>query len=132
MAEKVPEEFEDLFEKKAFGHLATLMPDGHPQSTPVWIDREGPNIIVNTASDRQKHENVERDPRVSISILDPDDPYRYLEVRGRVTEIRKADADEHIDRLAKRYLGKDRYPWREGEERVKLVIEPEHFTSKSS
>jgi len=133
MAESLPSEFEDLFQKKAFGHLATLMPYGQPQSTPVWIDREGQNVSINTTSDRQKLENIERDPRVSVSIQDPEDPYRYLEVRGRVVETSKADADEQIDRLAQRYLGKDRYPWRvDGEERVKILIAPEHFTSMNA
>jgi PPOX class probable F420-dependent enzyme len=132
MAESVPQDFRDLFEKKAFGHLATLMPDGQPQSTPVWVDYDGRHVTINTTEDRQKFENIERDPRVSVSIQDPEDPYRYLEVRGRVVETRERGADEHIDRLARRYLERDRYPWREGEApRVDLVIEPEHFTSMS-
>lgn len=130
MAKTIPGEFEDLFEKKAFGHLATLMPDGQPQSTPVWIDSDGRHVLVNTAAGRQKSANVERDARVAISIQDPDDPYRYLEVRGRVVETTEEGAEQHIDRLAKRYLGEDRYPWRaEGEKRLLLKIRPDHTTS---
>jgi PPOX class probable F420-dependent enzyme len=122
--------FKDLFEKRSFGHLATLMPDGQPQTTPVWVDYDGRCVLVNTTADRQTLENIERDPRVSISITDPENPYRYLEVRGRVRETRRQGADEHIDRLARRYLDEDRYPFRqEGEERIILRIEPEHTTS---
>ncbi|HEM46223.1 MAG TPA: PPOX class F420-dependent oxidoreductase [Alphaproteobacteria bacterium] len=130
MTIEIPEAYRDLFQKKSFGHLATVMEDGCPQSTPVWVDYDGKHVVVNTTLDRQKYENLERDPRVSISIQDPDDPYRYLEVRGRVAETTEDGAEQHIDALARRYLGKDRYPWRkEGEERVLVKIAPEHFTS---
>lgn len=130
MTIEIPEAYLDLFEKKSFGHLATVMDDGRPQSTPVWVDYDGKHVVVNTTLDRQKYENLEREPRVSISIQDPDDPYRYLEVRGRVAETTEDGAEQHIDALARRYLGKDRYPWRnEGEERVLVKIAPEHFTS---
>lgn len=130
MTMEVPERFRDLFEKKSFGHVATVMPDGQPQTTPVWVDYDGKYVVVNTAVGRQKFENVDREPRVSISIQDPDDPYRYLEIRGRVVETTEEGAEEHIDELAGRYLGKDRYPWREkGERRVLVKIAPEHFTS---
>lgn len=132
MASEIPAAFTDLLEKRAFGHLATLMPDGAPQTTPVWVDREGDLVVVNTTDDRQKFENLERDPRVAISIHDPDNPYRYLEVRGRVTEKTRDGADTHIDQLAKRYLGEDRYPWaQEGETRVKIKIRPEHTTERA-
>ncbi|MEZ4334694.1 MAG: PPOX class F420-dependent oxidoreductase [Myxococcota bacterium] len=127
----VPQKFRDLFEKKAFGHLATIMPDGQPQTTPVWIDYDGEHVIVNTTDDRQKYQNLSEEPRVAISIQDPDDPYRYLEVRGRVSEATDAGADRHIDRLTQRYLEQDRYPFREdGEHRVVVKITPEHFSSK--
>jgi PPOX class probable F420-dependent enzyme len=130
MSQTLPSEFKDLFEKKSFGHLATVMPDGQPQTTPVWVDTDGECVLVNTAAERQKLENLEREPRVAISIQDPDDPYRYLEVRGRVIQTTDEGADQHIDRLAQRYLGKDRYPWRaEGERRVVVRIQPKHTTS---
>lgn len=130
MSPVIPEKSLDLFQKRGFGHLATLMPDGRPQVTPVWCDFDGTYIRVNSARGRQKDRNMRRDPRVSLSIQDPDNPYRYLEVRGRVVEITEEEADAHIDSLAKKYLGMDRYPNRRpGEVRIIYKIEPEHTTS---
>jgi PPOX class probable F420-dependent enzyme len=125
----IPASFLDLFKKKAFGHLGTLMPDGAPQVTPVWIDFDGQYVLVNTAAKRQKDRNLQRDGRVSISITDPDNAYRYLEVRGTVVERTTQGADAHIDSLAKRYIGKDKYPWKQpGEVRVIFKVRPEHTT----
>lgn len=125
----IPSAFEDLFKKKAFGHLATLMPDGSPQVTPVWVDYDGQHVLVNTAADRQKDRNLQRDGRVALSITDPDNAYRYLEVRGKVVERTTQGADAHIDSLAQRYIGKEKYPWRQpGEVRVVFKIRPEHTT----
>lgn len=130
MATGIPESYLDLFKKKTFAHLATLMPDGRPQSTPVWVDHDGQHILINTAVGRQKDKNLQRDGRVALSITDPDNPYRYLEVRGRVTERTLAGAEEHADSLSKRYLGQDRYPYGQpGEVRVIYKITPEHTTS---
>jgi PPOX class probable F420-dependent enzyme len=131
MAEKViPDSHLDLFNKKAFGHLATLMPSGQPQVTPVWIDYDGHYVRINTAEGRQKDKNLQRDGRVALSIMDPDNPDRYLEVRGRVADRTRNGADEHIDALAKKYLGQDKYPYRQpGEVRVIYKVEPEHTTS---
>jgi PPOX class probable F420-dependent enzyme len=131
MAQKViPDSHLDLFQKKAFANLATLMPDGQPQVTPVWVDYDGRYVLINTAANRQKDKNMQRDPRVALSIMDPDNPYRYLEVRGRVAERTLDGADRHIDAMAKKYLGKDKYPWSQpGEARVLYKIEPEHTTS---
>ena len=127
MASKITDEFRDLFEKKAFAHLATVMNDGTPQVTPVWCDVEGDLVIVNSAKGRQKDRNVRRDPRVALAIIDPDNPYRYLEIRGRVVEITEEGADANIDKLAKKYLGVDKYPYRQGNEtRVIYKIQPEH------
>jgi PPOX class probable F420-dependent enzyme len=132
MPAEIPEKFRDLFRKRAFAHLATLMPDGQPQVSPVWIDFDGRYVVFNTARDRQKDRNLRRDPRVSLSILDPENPYRYLEVRGRVAEITEEGADAHIDRLAKKYLDLDKYPYRQaGEVRVMFKIAPEHATGIS-
>jgi len=127
MAEtKIPEKFLDLFEKRAFANLGTLMPDGSPQVTPVWIDLEGGRLVVNTAKGRVKDRNMRRDPRVSLAIMDPENPYRFLEVRGRVVQISEQGADAHIDKMAKKYLGQERYPHRRpGEVRVRYLIEPE-------
>ena len=131
MAQKViPDTHLDLFKKKAFAHLATLMPDGQPQVTPVWVDYDGHRVVINTAEARQKDKNLQRDGRVALSIIDPDNPYRYLEVRGRVAERTRDGADAHINAMAKKYLGKDEYPYRQpGEVRVIYKIEPNHITS---
>ena len=126
----IPEKYRDLFHKRAFGSLATTMPDGRPQVTPVWIDYDGKHVIFNSAKGRQKDRNVRREPRVAMAIIDPDNPYRFLEIRGRVVEITEKGADEHIDKMAKKYMGKDKYPGRApGEVRVLYKIEPEHTTS---
>lgn len=125
----IPQKYMDLFEKRAFANLATLMPDGSPQVTPVWIDYDGSHILVNSAQGRQKDLNLKRDGRVALSILDPDDPYRYLQVRGKVIEITLEGADAHIDKMAYKYLGKDKYPYRrEGEVRVLYKIYPENVS----
>jgi PPOX class probable F420-dependent enzyme len=129
MPQAIPSDFLDLFQKKAFAHLATLMPDGRPQVTPVWCDFDGQHVIINTAAGRQKDKNLQREARVALSIQDPDNPYRYLEVRGRIAERNLNDAEQHIDKMAKRYLGKDTYPYRQpGEKRVMYKIAPEHIT----
>jgi PPOX class probable F420-dependent enzyme len=123
----IPDKYRDLFNKPAFGMLATLMPDGRPQVTPVWVDSDDNTILVNTAKGRQKHKNVQRDPRVGITLWDPDNPYRYVEIRGRVVEVTERGADQHIDKMAKKYLGKDKYPFAQpGEQRILLKIKPEH------
>lgn len=127
MADLIPDKYRDLFSKRAFASLATLMPDGRPQVTPVWCDLEGDLVVFNSAKGRQKDKNVRRDPRVSMAIIDPDNPYRFLEIRGRVVEITEEGADAQIDKLAKKYLGVDKYPYAQpGEIRVIYKIKPEH------
>ena len=124
MAAAFPEKYLDLFQKKSFGAFTTLMPDGSPQTTPVWVDYQNGEIWVNSALGRQKDKNVRRDARVAVAIMDADNPYRYVEVRGRVKEITQSGADAHIDAMAKKYLGQDKYPFRQpGEERVLYKIE---------
>jgi PPOX class probable F420-dependent enzyme len=126
----IPSQYLDLFKKKALGHLATLMPDGSPQVTPVWIDFDGQHVLFNTAEKRQKDRNLQRDGRVAVSIVDPDNPFRYLEVRGKVVDRTLQGADAHIDALAKKYTGSDKYEFRQpGEVRVIFKILPEHTTS---
>ncbi len=127
MAAMVPDTYKDLLtEKKAFASLATLMPDGSPQVTPVWFDFDGNHFRMNSARGRVKDRNMRRTPRVAFAILDPDNPYRHLAVRGRVVEVTEQGADAHIDTLAKKYLGQDRYPYRrEGEVRVIYRIAPD-------
>ena len=130
MAAVIPEKYLDLFQKKAFANLATSMEDGSPQVTPVWCDYDGSNILINTARGRVKDRNMRREPRVALAIMDPDNAYRYLEIRGRVTEATEQGADEHIDKMAKKYLGADKYPYRSaGEVRVIFKIRPEKVSS---
>jgi PPOX class probable F420-dependent enzyme len=127
MAGVIPEEYKDLFEKKAFANLATLNADGTPQVTPVWVDFDGDYVLVNSARGRKKDKNMERNRAVALSIQDPDNPYRYVEVRGQVEEITEEGADQHIDKMAKKYMGVDKYPGRQsGEVRVLYKIKPEH------
>ena len=130
MASTIPEQFKDLFTKKAFANLATLMPDGSPQVTPVWCDYDGTHILVNSAKGRLKDKNMGRNRKVALAILDPENPYRHLALRGEVAEITEQDADAHIDQLAKKYLGKDKYPFRQpGEVRVIYKIRPDRITT---
>lgn len=130
MAEKIPEEFKDLFGKVAYANIATVMPDGSPQVTPVWFDYDGNYLRVNSAKGRVKDKNMRRNKNVALSIQDPDNAYRYLTVRGKVDDITEEGADAHIDSLAKKYLGKDKYPFRgPGEVRVIYKIRPEKVST---
>lgn len=106
----VPSEFLDLFRKRSYAHLATLMPDGTPQVTPVWVDYDGQFLLVNSAAGRQKDLNMVKRRHVAIEIPDPDNPNRYLAVRGMVVDVTESGADAHLDRLAQRYLGREKYP----------------------
>ncbi|MSO57095.1 MAG: PPOX class F420-dependent oxidoreductase [Acidobacteria bacterium] len=123
----IPATHADLLNTKvAFAQLATLNANGSPQVTPVWVDFDGTNILVNTAKGRVKAKNLEREKRVALSIQDPENPYRYLGVQGRVVEITEAGADAHIDKMAKKYMGKDSYPFRTpGEVRLIVKIVPD-------
>jgi PPOX class probable F420-dependent enzyme len=130
MSQSIPDKYRDLFTKRAFASLATLMPDGSAQVTPVWVDLEGDLVLVNTARGRQKDKNMRRDPRVAMAIIDPENPYRYLEIRGRIAEITEEGADPHIDKMAKKYLGADKYPYRQpSETRVIFKIQPERVNT---
>ncbi len=122
----IPDEYLDLVtHKKAFANLATIMPDGSPQVTPVWVDYADGMIRINTAKGRVKARNLQPSAAVALAILDPDNAYRYVQIRGRVASVREEGADPHIDSLAKKYLGKDSYPFRQpGEVRVMYEIEP--------
>ncbi len=130
MASTIPQNFQDLFTKKAFAQLATLMPDGSPQVTPVWCDYDGNYIRINTAKGRVKDKNMRKNKKVALALMDPDNPYRYIAVRGEVEELTEEGADAHIDLLAKKYLGADKYPYRQpGEVRVIYKIRPDKFSS---
>jgi PPOX class probable F420-dependent enzyme len=130
MAVTVPDKYGDLLKKPAFAHLATLMKDGSPQVTPVWCDYDGTHVRVNSAKERLKDKNMRRDKRVALSIQDPENPYRYMAIRGTVEQITQDGADAHIDALAKKYLGKERYPFRApGEVRVIYRIRPDRVAT---
>ena len=127
---QITEPVAKLFQDKNFAFVSTLMKDGTPQITPTWIDIEENtkhNILIKTAEGRVKHTNLSRDPRLAISIINRDNPYEMVTIRGKVTEqIKLNAAEEHIDKLAKKYLGVDKYPCRSsGEKRVILKAKPE-------
>ena len=125
---KFPETYLDLLkpETKAYLFLATIMPDGSPQVTPVWFDTDGEHILINTNEGRVKDRNMKERPKVAMVIQDPADPFRYLQIRGQVVGYTREGGDEHIDLLARRYRGK---PWdyRPGQKRITFKIRPDHF-----
>ena len=122
------DQYTDIFQKKAFAHLATVGSDGTPQVTPVWVDFDGTYVRFNTARGRVKQKNLTRNPKVALAVQDPDNPYRYVQVRGRIAEATEQGADAHIDALAKKYLGQEKYPYRQsGEVRVMYKILPERI-----
>ncbi len=128
MTIEIPENFQDLTTEPAIAHLATVMNDGGPHVTPVWFDLEDGKIRINSAKGRVKDRNMRKNPKVALSILDPKNPYRYLAIRGKVTEITEEGAEEHIDRLAKKYMNVEEYPNRSAAEvRVLYRITPEHI-----
>lgn len=117
----LPEEVRRLLAKRVFLHVATIDPDGAPHVTAVWAESDGEHILFNTAEGRRKPRNLRRDPRVGLSAVDPDDPYQAFTARGHVVEMTTEGADAHIDRLAHKYLGVERYPWRRSGE-VRLTV----------
>lgn len=123
---QIPDKYLDLFTNPAaFAHLSTIMADGTPQVTPVWFDLKDGKVRVNTARGRLKDKNMSRNPHVAIAISDPANPYRYVQIRGKVSRITEEGADPHIDSLAKKYMGKDSYPFRTPtEKRVIYEIDP--------
>lgn len=123
----IPDSHADLldWDTKALGHVATVGPGGEPQSSPVWIDWDGEHLKFSLTTTRQKYRNLHRDKRVSVSIVDPNNAYRYLEVRGELDEVEPDPNIDFISRMANKYLGKERYPWhREGDERVIMKVHP--------
>ena len=123
----IPESHRDLVtdDKKAFASLATLMDDGSPQVTPVWFDVEGDCLRINTVRGRVKDRNMASRREVAVLIMDPEDPYRYIHIRGTVAAEREDDAVEHTHLLARKYLGVDKNPWHEGQPRVIFLIRPD-------
>jgi PPOX class probable F420-dependent enzyme len=121
-----------LIARPVLASLATLNADGSPQITPLWIDLDGDDLLFNTAEGRVKARNLHHDTRVAVSVIDPDDPYNVVAVRGTVVEITTDGADAHIDSLAKKYLNVDTYPMRrEGEVRIKVRVRTDHIAMQS-
>lgn len=126
---RIPEDYEDLLGTTALIHVATLGPDGEPQSNPVWFDWDGKYVKFSQTKTRQKYRNVSRDPRIALSMVDPENPYRYLEIRGRVERVGEDPNLDFINAMAKKYLGMDEYPYHQpGDERVVVYVRPEHTT----
>jgi PPOX class probable F420-dependent enzyme len=132
MSKSIPVEYQDLFKKRAYATLGTLRSDGSPQVTPVWCDIDGDRVLVNTAKGRHQDKNIRHDPRVAVVIIDPDNPYRYLEVRGRAVELDGRDASTHLDQMAGKYLGSETYTYRQpGEVRVLYAIQADRINAFS-
>lgn len=125
----IPDDLVDILESAGFAHVATIGPDGEPQSNPVWFMWDGETISISQTPQKQKYKNLQRDNRVAVSILDPENPYRYIEVRGEVSEVVPDSDYSFIHALSHKYMGKD-YPWlQEGEQRLVVKIKPEHTTT---
>jgi PPOX class probable F420-dependent enzyme len=125
MPKKLSPQEVELLREPQIANVATVMADGTPQVTPVWIDTDGEHVLFNTAKGRVKHRNLVRNPKVAISVVDRNDPYRLVVLRGTV-EFVEEGADAHIDKLAKKYLDADTYPWRkDSEQRVIVKVTPE-------
>ena len=123
----IPEAYLDLLASTALAHIATIGAHGEPQSTPVWFGWDGTYIRFSQTKRQQKYRNLLRDPRVALSIVDPLNPYRYLEVRGTAVAFDEDPDRSFVDSMARKYLGVDRYPWhREGDEHIAIVILPQH------
>jgi PPOX class probable F420-dependent enzyme len=125
----IPSQYADLLDSKALADVATIGPNGEPQVNPVWFDWDGTHLKFSQTTTRQKYKNVQREARIALSIVDPQNPYRYLEVRGNVVRIDPDPEKAFIDKMAQKYLGQEKYPWNQpGDERVVVVIEPTHTT----
>ena len=129
----IPAAFHDLFDEQTFAHVATMMPDGTPHVTPVWVDYavDSERVLINTVRGRRKERNVRSDPKVGVSMTDPEDPYRFVSVRGEVVAITEDGAVEHIDELAGRYMGVDEYPNKGQEDGARVIVEirPDHVAT---
>lgn len=129
MAAKLGEAAKALLREPVLAHVATLGPSGEPRVTPVWVDLDGDDVLINTAEGRVKAVDLHRNPAVALSVVDPSNAYRVVALRGHAVEMTHEGADEHIDFLAKKYLGVDSYPNRTAaEQRVKVRIRPAHIS----
>jgi PPOX class probable F420-dependent enzyme len=126
----IPEDYRDLFEKPSFAFVATLLPDGAPHVVPTWVDFDGDSVLVNTVRGSRKDRNLRSDPRIALAIADPENPYRYLSVRGEAVDIREEGAREQLDEMAERYTGKAEYPG-PGGDRVVITVRPNDVSGQS-
>jgi PPOX class probable F420-dependent enzyme len=125
----IPEGYEDLLESTALVHVATIGPHGEPQNNPVWFGWDGEHVLFSQTKARQKYRNLQRDARVAFSMVDPDNPYRYLEIRGEVVRVEEDPNLDFINSMAKKYLGLDKYPYHQpDDERLVVFVRPEHTT----
>ena len=125
----IPEGYEDILESTAHAHVATIGPHGEPQNNPVWFDWNGEHVKFSQTKTRQKYQNLNRDRRIALSIVDPENLYRCLEIRGEVVRIEEDPNIDFISAMAKKYLGLDKYPYHQpGDERVVIFVRPEHTT----
>lgn len=126
---EIPDGYRDLLESTALVHVATLGPNGEPQNNPVWFDWDGEHVLFSQTKARQKYRNLDRDPRIAVSMVDPENPYRYLEIRGEVARVEEDPDNEFINAMTKKYLGQDEYPFHQpGDERVVIFVRPRHTT----
>ncbi len=126
----IPDSHRDILDKQGFAHVATIGPEGEPHSSPVWYDWDGERFLFSQTKTRQKFRNMQRDARVAVSIIDPDNPYRYLEIRGTVDGIDDDEGNAFINSMAKKYMDQDVYPFPQpGDERIVVKVAPDHTTS---
>jgi PPOX class probable F420-dependent enzyme len=126
----IPASHTDLLDSKALAHVATIGPDGNPQNNPVWFGWDGTHVLFSQTTGRQKYRNLQANPNVALSIVDVDNPYRYLEIRGTVTEVVDDPENAFIDSMAQKYIDQERYPWHQpGDHRVIVKVLPAHTTS---
>jgi len=129
----IPADYSDLLDKRTFWHIATTGPDGELQSSPVWGGWDGEHFVFSLTTSRQKYRNLQANPSIAVSGTDPDNPYRYLEIRGRVIRVDDDSSNTFIDSMAKKYMDADAYPFHQpGDERVVMVVEPTHTTQMGS
>lgn len=131
MTEQIPEKSLDLLQKPVLAHLATIMPDGTPQVTPVWVDYDGTSILVNTSRGRRKELNMRQRKQVGLDIVDPANPWHWLSIRGHIVEITEEGANDHINKLSKKYTGNETYQrLAPGEVRVICKIQPDRVIAQ--
>ena len=123
----LPDSVKKLIEDKTYANVATLMPDGSPQVTQTWVDHDGDTVLINTFEGSQKYKNAKRNPKIALDVVDSTNAYRVAVIRGRVIDVTFDGAEDHIDRMAKKYLGMDKYERRRPDmKRVLIKIEPTH------